>query len=92
MWGAGLAKYRWICNKPGFVITSHWNLTQRPDLNIYDHPGLMENPSPMYWLEPEMVTDCPEAACAMPNGNHPQWANFTIAEKPTINQIVSLLH
>ncbi len=88
MWGAGLAKYRWICNKPGFVITSHWNLTQRPDLNIYDHPGLMEKPSPMYWLKPEMVTDCRDIACAMPNGDHPQWSNFTIAEQSTIDQII----
>ena len=34
-WGAGLAKYRWVCNKPGLLLTGEWNLRHREDLHIY---------------------------------------------------------
>ncbi len=88
MWGAGLAKYRWICNKPGFVITNHWNLTQRSDLFIYDHPTLIESPSRLYWVDPTLVTDHPEAPRIVTVNSHAQWSNFSIMEAPVIDAIL----
>ena len=91
LWGAGLAKYRWVCNKPGFVITSRWNLLQRADLRIYDHPAFLEKPTPLHWIDPAFITDHPEAPCIVATGNHPQWSNFSIQEHPVIGQIVKTL-
>ncbi len=91
MWGAGLAKYRWVCNKPGYVLTSQWNLAQRADLSIYDHPGFMENPNKLYWVDPVFVTDIPEAPRLVGKSNHAQWANFSITEAPVIEAIVQAI-
>jgi len=91
LWGAGLAKYRWVCNKPGFAITSRWNLLQRSDLRIYDHPAFLENPTPLYWIDPALVSDHPEAPRIVSAGNHPQWSNFSLQQKPVIDHIVKTL-
>lgn len=61
IWGASLAKYRWACNKPGFVITSKWNLQHRADLHIYDSPETMEMPTELAFIDVETVTDLPGA-------------------------------
>lgn len=91
LWGAGLAKYRWVCNKPGFVITIHWNLTQRTDLNIYDHPKFLENPTPLYWVDPNFVTDVTDAPRIVKAGAHSQWSNFFLCEEKVINSIQNVL-
>lgn len=45
--GAALAKYRWLCNTPGLVVSSRWNLEHRKDLHIYDAPAALEGTSEM---------------------------------------------
>lgn len=42
-WGAGLAKYKWIANSPGFIISSSAVLTKKGDLRIYDAEEFREN-------------------------------------------------
>lgn len=91
LWGAGLAKYRWVCNKPGFVLSNSWNLLQRSDLHIYDLPQFLESPSPIYWVDPALVTDHPEAPRVVTAGHHPQWANFALQEAPAIESIVQVI-
>ena len=91
LWGAGLAKYRWICNKPGFIITSRWNLAHRSDLRIYDDPSFLENPTPVYWIDPALVTDHPEVSRMVSAGTHPQWSNFSIQEDAVIDRILETL-
>ena len=61
IWGASLAKYRWVCNKPGFVLSNRTNLLHREALHIYDAPRYMEDPTPVTFVDPELVTDMPEA-------------------------------
>ena len=61
IWGASLAKYRWVCNKPGLVLTSHHNLTQRRDLHIYDAPEFTQSPAPLAFVAPDLVRDRPDA-------------------------------
>ncbi len=61
IWGASLAKYRWVCNKPGFVVTSRHNLIHRRDLHIYDAPDFMESPTRLVFANPELVQDRPDA-------------------------------
>jgi hypothetical protein len=60
-WGAWLAKARWVCNKPGIILTSKWNLRHRHDLHIYDSEPDIENPSPVHFVAEEFVTDRPDA-------------------------------
>lgn len=91
LWGAGLAKYRWVCNKPGFIITSQWNLAHRSDLRIYDDPSFLENPTPLYWVDPTLVTDHPEASRMVSAGTHPQWSNFSIQEDAVMDRVLETL-
>ena len=92
MWGAGLAKYRWVCNRPGFVITSSWNLTHRSDLRIYDHPSHLQNSTPIYWVDPALVTDHPDAPRMVTAGHHPQWSNFALQKETVIRNILEALN
>jgi len=89
-WGAGLAKYRWICNKPGFVMTSKWNLQHRADLHIYSAPEIMEDPAPIEFVDPAHVTDQPDAPLLIPigGGNEPSNMNFEVDE-PAVFQAIN---
>ncbi len=62
IWGASLAKYRWVCNTPGFVLSNRTNLLHRDALHIYSAPRYMEDPTPLAFVDPGLVTDEPEAA------------------------------
>ena len=92
-WGAGLAKYRWICNKPGFVITSKWNLQHRTDLHIYSAPEIMEDPAPIEFVDPAHVRDQPDAPLLIPvgGGNNPSNMNFEVDEPAVFQAIASMI-
>lgn len=80
-WGAGLAKYRWVCNTPGLVITSRWNLDNLNDLRIYSDPEQMDAPSPLAFVSPEAVSDQPDAAVMIRHGGaelSPSLWNFSL--------------
>ncbi len=60
LWGAGLAKYRWVCNLPGLVLTNRHNLDHSDgDVKIYHAPRFMETPSALRFIEAALVTDEP---------------------------------
>lgn len=61
IWGAGLAKYRWVANRPGYVITSAWNRNNRPDLHIYSSDQFMESPAVMDFVPAEEIEDLANA-------------------------------
>lgn len=56
-WGAGLAKYKWVCNLPGVVFTSRWNMEHNQDLDIYDSPKYRENAKHSVYVESSAITD-----------------------------------
>lgn len=87
-WGAGLAKYRWVCNKPGFVLSNRWNLSNRTDLRIYDSASTLEDPAPMRWIAENRITDEPDAERILGHLDHPQWSNFSIDEPRVITDIL----
>lgn len=60
-WGAGLAKYRWLCNTPGVVMTNRWNLANLNDLSIYSDPRYMDDPTEMLFVAAEAVRDLPDS-------------------------------
>ena len=60
LWGAGFAKYRWICNLPGLVLTNRHNLDHpQGDLGIYHLPRYTEEPTRLRFIEAALVTDEP---------------------------------
>ncbi|WP_428392267.1 hypothetical protein [Lichenicoccus sp.] len=59
-WGAGLAKYRWVCNTRGLVVTNAWNLDNLGDLQLYSNAETMESPSEMVFMPKAAITDLPD--------------------------------
>lgn len=58
-WGAGMAKYCWIANKPGLVVSSRWNLKNRGDFHIYSR--YTEDPAAVEFLPETYIEDDPDA-------------------------------
>ena len=79
VWGAGLAKYRWVCNRPGLVLSNLWNLRHRGDLDIYHAPRYQEAGAAIRFIDAAYVTDVPEAPVLFAPGNPvPLYSNFRI--------------
>ena len=76
LWGAGLAKYRWVANKPGFIISSRWNLEKKGDLHLYDVEEYMEAPTPVVFVPSDVMQDLPAAPMLVPF-EHASYCNFT---------------
>ncbi len=91
VWGASLAKYRWACNRPGFVITSRANLQGRPDLHIYDSPRYVEDPSPMIFVAAEAVEDDPAASLLVPMPGQPLYFNLHLDAEQVVPAIGRML-
>lgn len=79
-WGAGLAKYRWICNSPGVVLTNRWNLGNLNDLAIYSDPRCMDDPSEMVFVPAGAVEDLPDSPLLIRHGTdfNPSLCNFEV--------------
>jgi hypothetical protein len=60
-WGAGLAKYRWICNIPSYVLVSQYCHKHKNDIMIYSDMKFMESPSRMVFSPLDIVTDRPDS-------------------------------
>jgi hypothetical protein len=93
IWGAGLAKYRWVANIPGFVVSSAWNLLHRYDLHIYDDPQYMEDPTQLLFANPTCVSDqVDQRPLVVPGGTlHPSYANFDVSIEALWPQIEAFL-
>jgi len=92
IWGASLAKYRWVCNKPGLVISSRVNLLHRIDLHIYDDPRNMEAPTELRFINAGLVTDRPEAPLLVnvAPGNA-TFFNFDLDEPAVLTEATGLI-
>lgn len=66
IWGAGLAKYRWVANRPCLVLTSKWNLQNRKDLDLYSSGVYMDSPAPLAYIKDNYVIDRAEAEQLVP--------------------------
>lgn len=91
-WGAGLAKYRWICNLPGLVISNRHRLLEPSDeLHLYDSPAYIEEPAPIWFIGPEAVEDVPDAELLVPDRRGR--ANFRVdmaAIREQVHEIVQV--
>jgi hypothetical protein len=93
IWGAGLAKYRWVSNIPGLIITNHWNLSNLGDLHLYDSHTAMEAPTPVRFIEPHLVEDLPDSPLMVPLGPDfiPSICNFRIDERGAMATVHTVL-
>ncbi len=66
IWGGNLAKYRWVCNRPGYVMSSRTNLMHGGDLHVYDRAPFVEDSSPMRLASAHLITDRPDVAPLVP--------------------------
>ncbi len=91
-WGAGLAKYRWVCNCPGVVLTNRWNLGNLHDLHIYSQPETMEQPSPMVFVDVDAVHDLPDSPLRVRHGagHVPSLCNFRV-DMPAVLEAVDAM-
>ncbi|MBE7210061.1 MAG: hypothetical protein INR65_03510 [Gluconacetobacter diazotrophicus] len=78
VWGAGMAKYRWLANLPTLSLTSHHNLTRRRDYDIYHNPAWMEDPAPMLHLRPEHVSDLAGRTGLVQEADRPGFEIFAV--------------
>ncbi len=90
LWGAGLAKYRWLANKPGLVVTNRWNLEQKGDLHLYDAPAFMADPAPMAFIPSDAVQDEPFAPMLVPF-DASTYANFSFDEDALRRHVAAFL-
>lgn len=91
--GSGLAKYRWVCNTPGLIITTKEGLKTNGEIRIYESP-VMESSSPLRFLEPEFVEDMPNAPTLVPlPGDQPlEWNwNFNVKEEGVFTHLSAML-
>ncbi|MGI4748822.1 MAG: hypothetical protein ACRYGI_12595 [Janthinobacterium lividum] len=85
-WGAALAKYRWVCNTPGLVTSGRWNLEERGDLEIYNHPAAMDDPSPMIFNAAASATDI-----VKPGATAGDRSNYMLDETMVFAQVRTLI-
>ncbi len=92
IWGACLAKFRWVANKPGVALTSRDNILHRPDLAIYHTAANMEAPTEMILPDPAWVHDLPDAPVLMnPGPGQPRFFNFRIEEEPIFDAMLGIV-
>ena len=92
VWGASLAKFRWVCNKPGLVLSSRANLLHRDDLHIYEDPRYMEDPSRLVYADPASVVDDPGAPLLIRIGVPNRFfANFRVDHERVLGQFGTLV-
>ncbi len=89
-WGAGLAKYIWIANKPGLVLAGHHYQREGFDLHIYDSPEYIENSMPMTVLDINDVEDAPDDQCLIMT-DEPQRTNFKVRLEAVRGEVRRLL-
>lgn len=90
-WGAGLAKYRWICNLPGVIFTGK-ALTADSEITnkIYERTVFRENAFECIYVDPKYVVDLPEYPLLI-DYFEPRLQNFYVEERGLIEAIAAAL-
>ncbi len=94
-WGAGLAKYRWLCNRPGLIVGGHGFLRYGEHLNthLYDAREFMEAPTRVVFFSADDVEDDPTAPMLIGLGDA-QRVNYRVrpgAVRPRVLQALACM-
>ena len=76
-WGAGLAKYKWVCNKPGLIVSNRFFLGSQ-DSHLYDKDDYREHPEKTFRVSQQDVQDFPNADLVIPFRD-PLRSNFEVS-------------
>ena len=92
-WGAGLAKYRWACNLPAYVLVSNFNRKHKNDIHIYGDPAFMEAPTEVLFADAAGITDRPDAEVLLPMDpfHAAFFTNYDAAVEPAADAVAALL-
>lgn len=94
-WGAGLAKYRWVGNCPGVILSNSWNIRYRADFDIYFDPMFMAGPSKVIVIDPESVRDIADVSALImpPPSDQPAEGamNFVVEIEDVISALKKIL-
>jgi len=77
-WGAGLAKYKWVANKPGLIFSSKKVLQGKGDLHIYDSPKIREDALLCDYMDPAAIIDVHEDVSVLANVDPHSRGNFNL--------------
>ena len=92
-WGAGLAKYRWACNLPAYVLVSNFNRKHKNDIHIYGDPAFMDAPTEVQFADAAGITDRPDAEVLlrMDPFHAAYFINYDAAVEPAIDAVTALI-
>lgn len=91
-WGAGLAKYKWICNLPGVVFSNQWTLARPHVIGLYDDPQKREGATPTTVVDKSYIIDSDDCdSVLITNPQQHQRANFYVDVDAIKNSIDDLL-
>lgn len=88
-WGAGLVKYKWICNLPGIVFSTK-EVLSKPDANIYDSPEIRSDIKPSRYLDTRFVklVEGAESAVPIPGSTRSNFIVDVNGFKPMLSEIL----
>jgi hypothetical protein len=78
-WGAGLSKYKWVCNLPGLVVTSR-EFGANFESNLYDDPAYRDSIVASIRSRPGDTEDVPESPQLI-SMKSPLYVNFKIGQE-----------
>ena len=91
-WGAGLAKYRWVCNKHGLVLAGNRFVAVcgEQELHLYDSQKFMESPTQLEFNTRDEVQDEPQADLTIDLKSESRW-NFRVLRGPLFFRVERML-
>jgi hypothetical protein len=91
-WGAGLAKYRWICNKPGVVTAgpTYLRTAGHDTIHLYDSQEFMDRPTPLLFTAEADAEDVPDAPSPVPIADNAR-VNYRVRHEAVFALICQLL-
>ncbi len=92
-WGAGLAKYRWICNQRGLVTAGErfFRYAGPMTVHLYDTPEYMEAPTPLDFISPDDVTDDPAAPLLIGIADDHNRINYRVKPEAVRDRLAKLV-
>jgi hypothetical protein len=92
-WGAGLAKYRWVCNKPGVVTAgpTYLRTAGHHTIHLYDAEEFMDRPTPVLFTAEADAEDVPDAPSPVPINENAR-VNYRVRHEAVFALIRQLLN
>jgi len=93
-WGAGLAKARWACNLPAYVLLNNFCRDNKKDIRIYSDSEFMQDPTPVQFASRDLIRDRPDdqVLLKMNDRESPYYVNYTADARSVGFDVAKALH